>query len=196
METTSPFKALQNLQEEQREGWMPASDAPETDAAAHEKPTPGFAVASYDFARKLERERDSALELLREIRDNEVNPQDEADKFLRDGVCSELSKCRQALSGRTVSCSQCNEAAKKLDEKDAAIAELNQRLTEQRESFMSQLVRIEDGWREKLREARKDANRLAEALDPIAWMHSMPENGKAFNEAEEAMMAHEALARQ
>lgn len=33
-----------------------------------------------------------ATELLREIRDDEVNAQDEADKFLRDHVPSELSK--------------------------------------------------------------------------------------------------------
>lgn len=39
-------------------------------------------------------ELDNALELLREIRDNEVNPQDEADKFLRDHQPSELSKLR------------------------------------------------------------------------------------------------------
>jgi len=38
-----------------------------------------------------------AIELLREIRDNEVNPQDETDKFLRDHQPSELSKARQEL---------------------------------------------------------------------------------------------------
>jgi hypothetical protein len=49
----------------------------------------------------LEKERDSlttalaeAKELLREIRDNEVNAIDEADKFLRDHVPSELSKAK------------------------------------------------------------------------------------------------------
>ena len=40
----------------------------------------------------LERERNEARELLREIRDDEVNAQDECDKFLRDHVPSELSK--------------------------------------------------------------------------------------------------------
>lgn len=106
--------------------------------------------------------------------------------------CAHTAKQRdeaiEALSGRTVSCSQCNEMAKRIDEleggsfhschdqckrpacvkrreKDAAIAELNQRLTEQRESFMSQLVRIENGWREKLRDAVKDATTLHGALD-------------------------------
>ena len=41
------------------------------------------------------RERDKAREVLREIRDGEVNPEDEADKFLRDHVPSELSKVRE-----------------------------------------------------------------------------------------------------
>ena len=45
-----------------------------------------------EFAEKLERERNEARELLREIRDDEVNAQDECDKFLRDHVPSELSK--------------------------------------------------------------------------------------------------------
>jgi hypothetical protein len=44
------------------------------------------------------RERDEAREVLREIRDNEVNPEDEADKFLRDHVPSELSKVREQLT--------------------------------------------------------------------------------------------------
>ena len=44
------------------------------------------------FTRTLERERNEARELLREIRDDEVNAQDECDKFLRDHVPSELSK--------------------------------------------------------------------------------------------------------
>lgn len=39
----------------------------------------------------------AARELLREIRDNEVNAQDEADKFLRDGVCSELSELKKQI---------------------------------------------------------------------------------------------------
>lgn len=89
-------------------------EAPETDAAEYEQDFTKAMMVESDFARKLEIERDSARELLREIRDNEVNPQDEADKFLRDGVCSELSKCREALSSRTVSCGQCNEMAKQI----------------------------------------------------------------------------------
>lgn len=83
---------------------------PETDAICHDvydmwSKIPHRTMVEVDFAGKLEIERDSAHELLREIRDNEVNPQDEADKFLRDGVCSELSKCREyidELEGRSV----------------------------------------------------------------------------------------------
>lgn len=40
-----------------------------------------------------------AEELIREIRDNEVNAQDEAAKFLRDHRSSELSKLRNAAKG-------------------------------------------------------------------------------------------------
>lgn len=167
METTSPFKALQDLQNEQREGWMPASNTPETDEAlvdhmpANETEWSEHYLKLSIYARKLERERDEA---------------------------------RQALSGRTVSCSQCNEAVKKLDEKDAAIAELNQRLTEQRESFMSQLVRIEDGWRLKLVESRRDADRLYNALlvaDDDADGTYRTENGHPISMA---MFLHENLA--
>ena len=45
--------------------------------------------------KEVTEQRDEAREVLREIRDNEVNPEDEADKFLRDHVPSELSKVRE-----------------------------------------------------------------------------------------------------
>jgi hypothetical protein len=45
-------------------------------------------------------------------------------------------------------------------DKDAAIVELIQRLNDQRESFQAQLIRIEDGWREKLRDVRQEAHNL------------------------------------
>ena len=45
-----------------------------------------------------------------------------------------------------------------------SIANLNQRLVERREGFQSQLIRIEDVWREKLTESRKDADRLYNCL--------------------------------
>ena len=60
------------------------------------------------------------------------------------------------------------EHAKKLErernEDRSAIANLNQRLQERQESFQTQLIRIEDVWREKLTESRKDADRLYNCL--------------------------------
>jgi hypothetical protein len=44
------------------------------------------------------------------------------------------------------------------------ITELNQRLQERQESFQAQLIRIEDIWRGKLAESRKDADRLYNCL--------------------------------
>jgi hypothetical protein len=46
---------------------------------------------------ELEAQIEVMRELLREIRDDEVNSQDEADKFLRDHAPSELSKMREAI---------------------------------------------------------------------------------------------------
>jgi hypothetical protein len=43
---------------------------------------------------KLERELNAAKELIREIRDNEVNAVDEATKFLRDYPINEHNKCK------------------------------------------------------------------------------------------------------
>jgi len=54
------------------------------------------------WKKEAERWRDEAREVLREIRDNEVNPEDEADKFLRDHVPSELSKVREQRDAVTL----------------------------------------------------------------------------------------------
>lgn len=94
---------------------------PETDALANGRIGMWQHNLPADFARKLERERDEAREalsgrtvscaqcdksakkleaireLLREIRDDEVNAQDEADKYLRDHEPSELSKMRDTI---------------------------------------------------------------------------------------------------
>jgi hypothetical protein len=51
-------------------------------------------ISRNGYVQELERELAEAREVLREIRDNEVNPEDEADKFLRDHAPSELSKVR------------------------------------------------------------------------------------------------------
>lgn len=62
------------------------SDTPRTDAAC----SLGYMPAN--FARQLERELNAAKELIREIRDNEVNAVDEATKFLRDYPINEHNK--------------------------------------------------------------------------------------------------------
>ena len=61
------------------------SDTPRTDAQFYgRKYLPAEPLVTADFARQLERELNTAKEILREIRDNEVNAVDEATKFLRD----------------------------------------------------------------------------------------------------------------
>ena len=77
---------------------MNDTPTPETDYAYIQCPNEGawdFRIRQEKTMAKLERERDDAREVLREIRDNEVNPEDEADKFLRDHVPSGLSKVRE-----------------------------------------------------------------------------------------------------
>ena len=54
-----------------------------------------------DHAYVLETELAAAKELLREIRDNEVNASDEADKFLRDHQPSELERLRAEVERLT-----------------------------------------------------------------------------------------------
>jgi hypothetical protein len=108
---------------------MNTQPTPETDAAYKNHAADMHDHIPLDFARKLElerdearfdldfrrrlgdlqnktiddltKQRDEAREVLRQIRDNEVNPEDEADKFLRDHVPSELSKVREQLAAVT-----------------------------------------------------------------------------------------------
>ena len=88
-----------------------------------------------EHAKKMERERDEA---------------NSANKIIQEREAELVSKyCYQKDL---------------VKEKDAAIANLNQRLVERRESFQAQLIRIEDVWREKLTESRKDADRLYNCL--------------------------------
>ena len=62
--------------------------------------------------------------------------------------------------------------ARKLErERDGAreaITELNQRLIERQESFQAQLIRIEDGWRERLREKDAQIVALLSALNNLS----------------------------
>lgn len=83
-----------------------------------------------------------AEELLREIRDDEVNAQDEADRFLCDHQPSELAKMR------------------------AANAELLERLAEARESHLAASARdVQTIQRQDIM-----LERLAGALRDIAWV--------------------------
>jgi hypothetical protein len=87
-----------------------------------------------------QREYDEAIELLREIRDNEVNPQDEADRFLRDHQPSELLKARQELDEmkRLLESEKStrNAIIAKGVKIEQANAELIERLAEARESHL------------------------------------------------------------
>lgn len=60
-------------------------------------PIGGGCPAAAEFSR-LSGDYMKAIELLREVRDGEVNPEDEADKFLRDGVLSKLAQTEMALN--------------------------------------------------------------------------------------------------
>jgi hypothetical protein len=78
-----------------------------------------------------------------------------------------------------------------------AIADLNQRLIERQESFQAQLIRIEDTWREKLKEKDtqivamvKIQNRFIDALDgneEIDWRNESDELLRKVGEHIEAM---------
>ena len=71
-----------------------------------------------------------------------------------------------------------------------SIAALNQRLTERQERFQAQLIRIEDVWREKLTESRKDADRLYNCLLE-AWDFESGDNSYMKN----VLAQHEELVR-
>jgi uncharacterized coiled-coil DUF342 family protein len=66
-------------------------------------------ISRNGYVQELERELAEAREVLREIRDNEVNPEDEADSFLRDHAPSELSKVREQRDRLAVALQECRE---------------------------------------------------------------------------------------
>jgi len=51
------------------------------------------------------------------------------------------------------------------NKREADIRELNDRLVERQESFQAQLIRIEDTWRERLKKAEDNTEKLYAALD-------------------------------
>lgn len=110
------------------------TDTPETDAA-----TAGSKWAvDADFARKLERERDEAVRDLErnfmpgayarlKYLQNLEHELAEKDKQLA-ATNMYLEEARSALSGRTVSCSNCNETARQLEAMREAVKELRESL--------------------------------------------------------------------
>lgn len=83
------------------------SDTPRTDAIARNNLGYG-AVVNADWARKLERELNNAYDLLRVANETSAASDSKLIKLER-----ELNAAEVALSGRTVSCSNCNELAVK-----------------------------------------------------------------------------------
>ena len=78
----------------------------------------------------------------------------------------------------------CAHTAKERDDALAALAELNQRLIDRQESFQAQLVRIEDTWREKLRESQSQVVALRKVNnDYSAHLVDMRAHAKAIIQA-------------
>ncbi len=112
-------------------------NTPETDAAIAD----GYTFNHEDlrpviaFCQRLERDRDYALSLLA------------SEKSMRNGIIKKSAELE-------IKCLKIGEV----------ITELNQRLQDRQESFQAQLIRIEEIWRGKLVESRKDADRLYNCL--------------------------------
>lgn len=84
-------------------------------------PEPGTDMARVMVANAVMRgERDKALRELQEARNTIVNVRKERGARVME-LKKELQEARAALSGRTVSCSQCNESAKQIESMREAI---------------------------------------------------------------------------
>lgn len=143
----------------------------------------GLYVGAY-FARNLERERDQLKRWKDEMEtvggwwlavDEAIRKHPDATigdttpnimlRFIRErdearATCEELVTDSYAVTlAQTVV-----KLERERNEARQSIANLNQRLQERQESFQAQLIRIEDVWREKLTESRKDADRLYNCL--------------------------------
>lgn len=90
-----------------------------------------------------------AEELIREIRDNEVNAQDEATKFLRDHKPSELSKLRSELAASNASSE--NELLQMVQADNIQLLQQNKRLIDARNKLRADNAELID----RLREARE-----------------------------------------
>lgn len=122
-----------------------------------------------------------AEELIREIRDGEVNAQDEAAKFLRDHKPSELSKLRSELAASNASSE--NELLQMVQADNIQLLQQNERLIDARNKL-----------REELKTTQKllaDANRGAERNAKANW-----ELAGHVNEARSELAKWQALAGQ
>ena len=156
---------------------MKERPTPETDAEHAQFAMGGFTL---DFCRKMERERDEAREDARTLADatkrllkqcNEAREEwgkasMDAAQLLSEKtkVMVELDEAREALSGRTVSCSQCNETAKQLEAMERAGAEQARRADENRE-WALRAERERDEAREVASGLAKQAERIRKERD-------------------------------
>lgn len=126
------------------------TDTPETDAAEKMAFSQEYMVPT-EFARKLERELNEARREASKWKANHDNQVAIKSVLIQRPDLGDRAQRIEALIKE-------NEAMRETR------TELNQRLQERQESFQAQLIRIEDVWREKLSESRKDADRLYNCL--------------------------------
>jgi hypothetical protein len=164
------------------------TDTPETDGItffAQPGMMPPYNTVPSSFAQKLEMERDEAqaklthvhrwvernhpdgfidsLSHLQNLERVTEHVHDKMDKLEcdRDYALSLLASEKPTRNSIIKKSAELELKCVKIGE---SITELNQRLQERQESFQAQLIRIEDIWREKLSESRKDADRLYNCL--------------------------------
>jgi len=125
-------------------------NTPETDAAEKMAFAQEYMVPT-DFARQLELERNEARREAAKWKANHDNQVAIKSVLIQRPDLGDRAQRIEALIKE-------NEAMRETR------AELNQRLQERQESFQAQLIRIEDIWRGKLAESRKDADRLYNCL--------------------------------
>lgn len=117
---------------------------------------------SMDFARRLERERDKALRELQEARNTNVNVRKERGARVME-LEKELHEAREALSGRTVSCAQCNKSAKKLEAMRELLREIRDDEVNSQDEADKFLRDHEPSELSKMRDAIKEAHEALRA---------------------------------
>jgi len=134
-------------------------NTPETDAAEKMAFAQEYMVPT-DFARQLERERDEARREAAKWKANHDNQVAIKSVLIQRPDLGDRAQRIEALIKE-------NKAMRETR------TELNQRLQERQESFQAQLIRIEEIWRGKLSESRKDANRLYNCLIESGFCESL-----------------------